>query len=351
MQGLLGAPIASESEATCDDCAMCQEREAGSRGLTFFRPEVKCCTYLPDLPNFLVGRILLDESPGTEFGRASIAARIDAGLAVSPLGLTATELHKVLYRSGANKGFGRAQALRCPHYIEAGGLCGVWRHRNHVCATWFCKHVRGAVGALFWENMRDLLGQVEMTLSRWCVLELGLEPDGLRRLAPDTTGTDRELDARDLDGVPDDADLRRMWGRWRDREREFYIEAARLVEPLAWDDVVRIGGQELRFAAVLTADSHAKATSDELPERLVPGKLDVTPLPGGMTRVASYRPYDPLSLPNEVLGILQHFDGRPTAEVLASLARDEGIEVERDLILQLADFRILVPPPDADATP
>jgi len=294
-----------------------------------------------------VGRILQDEGPGTEAGRASMEARIRAGVSVTPLGVDQTPLRRVMYESGGTQGFGKAAALRCPHFILETGLCGIWRHRNSVCTTWFCKHVRGAVGARFWSDLNRLLGRIEIALAVWCVLELGLEHDALRQIVEVDPGTKGPLSDTDLDGVPDPAAYRRVWGRWHGREREFYLEAARLVTPLSWDQVMAIGGPRLRLVAALVSDAHAKATSVELPEKLVPGRFEATPLPDGTVRVVSYMGHDPLVLPQETLQVLAHFDGRPVREVLASLERDEKLSIETDFILQLADFEILVPPPDA----
>lgn len=119
--------------------------------MSFFDPQVKCCTYLPELPNFLVGRILADEDPALAVGRATVEKRLQAGVAVTPLGLDRTPFYDLLYQH-ADTAFGRSHTLRCPHYIEEGGLCGIWQHRNSVCATWFCKHVRGAMGFRFWKE-------------------------------------------------------------------------------------------------------------------------------------------------------------------------------------------------------
>jgi hypothetical protein len=88
MDDLFAAPIPSESDATCDDCAMCAgsdaEKEASG---AFFNPQVKCCSYVPELPNFLVGGVLADTSSTSEAGRASMAKRLEAGIAVTPLAL------------------------------------------------------------------------------------------------------------------------------------------------------------------------------------------------------------------------------------------------------------------------
>jgi hypothetical protein len=60
---LLGGVIPRESRATRDSCAMCaregQESESESY---FFDSAVKCCSFVPDVHNFLVGRILSDTS-------------------------------------------------------------------------------------------------------------------------------------------------------------------------------------------------------------------------------------------------------------------------------------------------
>ena len=62
---------------------------------------------------------------------------------VTPLGLARPPVQHLLYRHGRERGFGQSVALLCPHYLGDSGGCGIWRHRNGVCATWFCKHTRG----------------------------------------------------------------------------------------------------------------------------------------------------------------------------------------------------------------
>ena len=39
-----------------------------------FEPSTKCCTFLPELPNFLVGAMLADTDPAAAEGRASVIA-------------------------------------------------------------------------------------------------------------------------------------------------------------------------------------------------------------------------------------------------------------------------------------
>src|SRR5215470_18692050 len=81
MAELLEGPIPRESRATCDDCAMCEpEEEQKGPQSNYYDPTIKCCTYIPDLHNFLVGRILSDNDPATEWGRGTVEERIKAGV-------------------------------------------------------------------------------------------------------------------------------------------------------------------------------------------------------------------------------------------------------------------------------
>src|SRR5262249_13685983 len=136
----LEGPIPQETEATCDDCVMLAKGCEAPRGSGFFfDPQTKCCTYIPELPNFLVARILEDRSPEAARGRATLEKRIAEGVAVTPLGVGRSPTFRMIYQHTAElSGFGRNRALRCPHYLEdEGGKCGIWRHRKSTCATWF----------------------------------------------------------------------------------------------------------------------------------------------------------------------------------------------------------------------
>ncbi|HLN49881.1 MAG TPA: hypothetical protein VK251_10275, partial [Steroidobacteraceae bacterium] len=113
---------------TCDDCAMCAHAgDAHGPSRQFFSATVKCCSYVPELANFLVGRILSDTDAAAQAGRSTVNDRIAAGLGVTPLGLQQSAVYSQLYR-GSDAAFGRSQALRCPHFLEDGGRCGIWRH-------------------------------------------------------------------------------------------------------------------------------------------------------------------------------------------------------------------------------
>jgi hypothetical protein len=341
----LGGPIPAEKNATCDACAMLVDKNEDGTPSTDpgFNPETKCCTYLPQLWNFLVGGVLDDDHPDAAKGRATVEARIDRGVAVTPLGLDRTRMFDTLYRTGGELTFGQSREMRCPHYLhEEGGLCGVWRHRESTCSTWFCKYVRGAVGLDFWSHLHQLLRTAERLLAGWALLELGLDATALAYLyAPRRERTRDTLTGRDVDGIANPDDVRAAWGQWRGRERELYRESAKLVAPLTWQDVLKIGGAEIDIYARLVEEAYARLMSEAVPERVTTALVQITPRGKGRVRLATYSAMDALDVPAAVGTILSHFDGRPTSSVLDDIRQREGVTIDPSLVRKLTDFGIL----------
>ena len=341
---LLGSPIPPEVEATCQDCAMIAGSErAGRADQTYFDSTTRCCTYLPALPNFLVGPILADADPHMAAGRRSVEARLDRGVAVTPVGLETPATYTLLYVNGAD-GFGASHALRCPHHLDDGG-CGIWTHRMSVCATWFCKYSRGAVGLRFWKALRVLLAGVEKDLARWCLLKLRLDTQALARLfpPPDSTASPRMLDRFQLDARVDPEQRAAIWGEWAGREREFFEECGRHVEKLGWQEVLAICGPEVQISVQLARDSFAALLSREFPSRLRTGVFHVHRATPEAALVVSYNGYDPLRLPGSLMEALPYFDGRPVADALRAIDGEKHLRLDPELILRLVDYSVLVP--------
>jgi Fe-S-cluster containining protein len=340
VHALLGAPFPEETNATCHDCAMVTD-EPGQPG---YSPDSKCCTYMPEVWNFLAGGVLLDDGAESARGRATLQARLDAGMGVTPLGLGRPAAYSVLY-DNAHPAFGANQSLLCPHFLrENGGRCGIWRHRESTCSTFFCKHTRGAVGRELWTRLRLLLRTAEESLACWSLLELGLEPAALAALYPGPQAREPELTAGDLDRRPDPAHLRSVWGRWIGRKAELYKECARLVAPLEWEDVLRLGGARLALHSRLVTNQFERWESDAVPERPTAALVQITPRPRGRARLATYSDLDALEVPAALAGVLHQFDGRPTAEVLAEIRRRDGLDISPALVRKLTDFGVLREP-------
>ena len=347
MDSFLTGPIPNETASTCNNCAMLPPVDATSDANgTYFNPKTKCCTYLPNLPNFLVGRILCDDEFTSGAGRQSIEERMRAGVAVTPLGLGDTAPQALIYSAGAAAGFGRSESLLCPHYVaDGGGQCGVWRNRNSVCVTWFCKHLRGATGKAFWVALQQMLATTERELAAWCVSELDVGDQTLGALFPPLKASGKAaLTADALDGKISKDQYLQLWGAWAGREAEFYRECARLVNALSWADVQRLCGPTLRIQARMAKVAHESLLSTKVPSRLKLNTLKIIKIQTKSIRLDTYSNLDPLDVPKALLKALPHFDGRPVDEILAEVAQDENLQLTTPLVRKLVDFAILSSP-------
>jgi len=343
MSDLLGAPIPGESRATCDACAMCESLAPGAES---FNPATKCCTYLPVLPNYLVGGILADTSPEGAAGRASVEARIARRIAVTPLGLSRPAVPDLLYQFGSVRGFGHSLAMRCPHYLEEGGRCGIWQHRNAVCATWFCKHDRGEAGAAFWQRVQELLSTLERDLARWCLVELGVGHAALARLFPLSERSHRpdgfQLSAPDLDDASDPGLHAELWGEWLGREVEMFRASARLMEGADVVEVLRRSGPDARIRVELVRAAWQRLNDDRLPMSLRAGPLRVIRVDGRTCRLTTYSGLDPVEVPRDLFDALSYFEGRSTEDARAAMSREGGLTLSTSLIRKMVDFGVLV---------
>ncbi len=338
----MAEPLPTEPHATCSACAMAPPAEgaAVSEGAKFFDPATRCCTYHPNLPNFLVGRVLRDPSIAPSLGADVLMARVASRAAVSPLGIDAPDDVRERYLAVSMAGdFGLAKDLQCPHLlVGATDSCGIWRHRNAACATWYCKHARGGRAARFWKRLRDLLTMVETCLARWCVLELCDDAALSRLVTTSTIAGDRSADTDRGTAAWN----RAVWGQWAGRERAFFEACAARVEALRWSDVAAICGADAALGVRLVRHAMRVRDADASSSVLRLGAIEAAPCGDGTVVVCGYSDFDPVTLPEALLAVLSRFDGRPTDDVLAALA-EEGISLEPALITTLVDFEILVP--------
>jgi len=320
LHSLLGGPIPTERRATCSDCAMTAPDPFP--GASPFDPETKCCTFFPNLASFQVGGLLSDDDPSVASGRATVAARIAEGLNTTPFGVGRPAIFTEIYTPGSS--FGQAKALRCPYYIEDGGLCGIWRHRESTCATWFCKHERGRIGFDFWRATRLLFQAVEQRLAFVLAEELGVDREALLALERAPFQLCRDEDA---------GHYAAMWGPWAGREHEYFVETARRAEPLAWTDVRARCGEVLDEPAREFEAALAFLRNDQpLPEFTRVVMHEPISASGTRVRLRTYSEYDPLDLPAKVSAALPLLDDRPVAEVP---------EIDAELLRRLIDYGVV----------
>lgn len=332
----------AERHATCASCAMCSEDSIppGPRPIRF-SPRTRCCTFRPALVNHAAGRLLMQTSMQQQLDR-----RMAAGEA-TPMGLRMGPGYQLLYRHASASAFGRAESLRCPHQDDDGG-CGIWAARPSVCATWFCKHERGAVGKRLWSALHDCFGRAERVLSLWCMDEMGLGGRA-RQLALQAFDEDR-FDAAAMDQRPDPQQQRQLWGPWYGREADFYRACAELVAPLDWARVEEIGGAELSALAAQAREA-ARAHDDlSVPDRLETGAFGVLGARHGRLWLHTYSDFDPLEVSADVLLLAARSQGGRVADLAEAHAAAGGRRPDRRLLRTLVDFGVLQavdPPPGA----
>jgi hypothetical protein len=292
---LLAHPVPEETAATCDDCAMCL-------GEDLFDPRIKCCTYLPDLPNFLVGGAIRE-------GRETVERRLREREGLSPLGLGRSSEEERIWR-GVGQSFGLTPEVRCPYYEPGGGLCGIWPHRNAACATYFCRYARGPAWRGFWWILNRLLAEVERDLAAWCRMDLGA-PDG--------------------------------WGPWDGREGEFFVECAGRVRDLSWAEVSRICGPGVEIFAGQARKAQEGLLSQAIPDFLQPGVYRVVETGTVRRWITTDERFGPIRVSQDVLDLLPRFDGRSTRDVILSITRDQCREMDETLIHHLLGYGLLVP--------
>jgi hypothetical protein len=135
-----------------------------------------------------------------------------------------------------------------------------------------------------------------------------------------------------------------MWGAWADREGEFYVEAAKLIDALEWRDIRTLLGAAVTPAIEELEARYRALRSTALPERLTArnDELALVQIGRKFVRADSYRAHDPVRMPKELLDLLPDFDGTPVAEAIAKIEREKGVRLEAALVRKLADFGLLV---------
>jgi hypothetical protein len=358
MAELLQGPLPSESRCTCDNCAVSVKpglkkiwKEGKDKPPVFedrpFDPHLKCCTVTPKLANFLVGSALADPNL-SPVGRESLEKRIATRKAVTPFGLWQVEAGNLDYRRRIAAGFGCEPDLLCPHYNVAADNCGIWKHRNGVCSSYFCRPMRGYLGATFWiGGFRPLSRTLEPALAQWAARQAGLPESCIPALYdfrrhPETAPWS---DLCDDEGTPDAEAYAAGWGPWAGREAQFYQACAEKVRALSWAQVEEICGESVKALAAVTVAAYRAMQPKETPKRL---KLNwgnfywVAGQDGAPDRYLTYDLSDFVELPRALGNVLIMFkDGADTAEVLERAAA-QGAAVPAETLEDLITHEVLV---------
>jgi Fe-S-cluster containining protein len=329
-----------EEKATCETCAMCPPAGAPpSEAVTYFRPDAKCCTFQPVLPNYLVGAILADERADMAEGKRRIQERIALRIGVSPQWIAPSRKVDLLLRASRRSAFGRSLALLCPFFERTQKNCTIWRHREAVCTTFHCKYVAGADGEIFWRRVRWYMNRVEEALSAQAAQSLipgHHEPKPL-----EGSLTLEELEDRG----PPEATYAALWKAWAGREEDFYVKCFEHVRSLGREGMEPIASRpEMVERLRDVEEAREKLVRPTLPERLAPNPEMTSAETSDGVLVSTYSTYEPLMLTRELFELVHMFGpDRTVAEVRAEVLREHDVEVPEALLVALCQFRVLVP--------
>ena len=313
--------IPLEHRADCRACPMVGDDDES------FHATVRCCTYAPILTNFQAGAFFRRVDPRLERGRQRLARRIRERAGVTPLGIDRPPAYP-LWRAADEGRFGKDADLACG-YLDASdehARCTVHEARNAVCATWFCKHTRGATGGRFWLTLRAFLTAMEESLAHHCLREIGVGDDALLALALE----------QDRPGQPPPPALyAALWGERRFQEQRFYAECHEWVEGLDGRAALALGGATVdRHRRALLAAARALARAP-LPEIVMLGPRVVSQRRGERIALKTYRDSDPIVLRREELEALSQCEGGSGAAAAERLGEAR--------LRELLDHEVLVP--------
>ncbi len=158
----------SETKATCDNCLRARDK----RFPYTYEANLKCCTFVPFLPNFAVGGILKEKLDGHKV----IEKMIGESRFALPLGIFPDFDYQYRFTHKKQKDFGNREDLLCHYYDKEKNRCGIWEFRGVVCTTFFCRSDYGKSGQNLWTEMNNYLSYVEMALAEDCLVMKDFSP-------------------------------------------------------------------------------------------------------------------------------------------------------------------------------
>ncbi|MFN7730013.1 MAG: hypothetical protein ACK5P7_12715 [Bdellovibrio sp.] len=208
-----------EKKATCENCAMAPENRPPKAKVTY-QKQLKCCTFEPYLPNFVVGALLTHEDR-FQHGIKQIRRKIAKREYALPLGLLPSVKFQVQFNNRKAWEFGNREDWLCPYYVKTTQSCGIWKYRGTVCTTFFCQHDAGAAGQRFWESLSNFLSFSEMALMEDLLAELDFSPRQVSELLDYMNRIDGTAIEKSTHQMPE-ALFKRLWNGYDSDLEGFY---------------------------------------------------------------------------------------------------------------------------------
>lgn len=217
---LLGLKV-QETLATCDRCIMVKPREK-----IWYKNHLKCCTFFPFMPNYLVGAILKNKSLVSQVAYEKIQLMLREKLHILPLGIVPPLEHQVEFNRREENEFGQREDWLCPYFDVQNNNCGIWRYRGGVCSTFYCHSSYGEKGSEFWEGLNNYLNYAEMALLEEALIRLDFSP---REISEQL----RYINVKEVDSSLSVVSLRKLWKDYIQDPESFYIKCYDVVKDLS----------------------------------------------------------------------------------------------------------------------
>ncbi len=233
-----------ESKATCDHCIMTKPQ---NRGEIFYQPNLKCCTFQPFLPNYVVGAILSQEVLSAASALTSVRSKIAKREYSLPLGLVAPPNYQVALNQRKKNEFGQREDWLCPYYNKEQQNCGIWRQRGAVCTSFYCKSSYGIKGLRFWDELSNYLTYVEMALMEESLVILDFSPRQISDLLNYLNRQEATKTEMKSSKMPEKK-ARDLWNGYYDDQEAFFKKSFEIVVGLdkkSFRDLLGYTGKQL----------------------------------------------------------------------------------------------------------
>lgn len=218
----------TETKATCHDCL----RSRDQRFAYNYKPNLKCCTFQPFLPNYAVGGILVEKLNGAD-RILEIIKNKDYSL---PIGIFPNLVYQQKFTEKNKTDFGNRPDLLCKYYDQKENQCSIWTYRGVVCTTYFCTSDYGKSGQNFWKKMNDYLSFTEMALAEDCLVLKDFSPRDISDMLVYMNFSDFKFRGQ-YQLTP--SKYKKMWNGYQD-EVDFYKSCYNLVKNHSRTDFKKI---------------------------------------------------------------------------------------------------------------
>lgn len=228
----------NETKATCNNCL----RSRDGRFEYLYKPELKCCTFFPFLPNYAVGGIIHKKLSGSKAVKHKISGREFA----LPIGLYPTLKYQYDFQNKSPTDFGVKKNLLCPYFDKENSNCSIWEFRGTVCTTFFCRSDYGKKGLQFWDNLNEYLSYIEMALAEECMVMLDFSP---RDISDQLDYMNRKefTIKEETQKILSESEMKKFWNGYKSAE-DFYLMCYSLVQGLSkkqFNEIIGEKGQHL----------------------------------------------------------------------------------------------------------